>query len=115
MEGSHRDGVSARAPEGESRVGGHGNVSLREIETAFQLKLKSLGLLLYEPLLIDAGLGSVELLEGLDAEDLEEAGDALMTPLDKERFVKFFTDAKLATDLVDDKSGKDDATTGIGP
>lgn len=84
-------------------------------ETAFQLKLKSLGLLLYERPLIDAGVGSVELLEGLDAEDLEEAGDALMTPLDKERFVKFFTDAKLATDLVDDKSGKDDATTGIGP
>ena len=84
-------------------------------ETAFQLKLKSLGLLQYELPLIKTGLGSVELLEGLDAEDLEEAGDALMTPLDKERFVKFFTDAKLATDLVDDKSGKDDATTGIGP
>ena len=58
----------------------------------------------------------VELLEGLDAKDLEKYGDVvLMTPLDKERFVKFFTDAKLATDLVDDKSGKDDATTGIGP
>ena len=85
-------------------------------ETAFQLKLKSLGLLLYERPLIKAGVGSVELLEGLDAKDLEKYGDVvLMTPLDKERFVKFFTDAKLATDLVDDKSGKDDATTGIGP
>ena len=51
----------------------------------------------------------------MDAKDLEKYGDVLMTPLDKERFVKFFTDAKLATDLVDDKSGKDDATTGIGP
>ena len=69
-----------------------------------------------ELLLTNAGYGRVELLEGLDAKDLEKYGDVvLMTPLDKERFVKFFTDAKLATDLVDDKSGKDDATTGIGP